>query len=295
MKNNHISKILSIAIIMLFIGISIQPALPSYSQPLNEKNQIKDGYTEVTVEVYGIKDFKNATFYLTNNESERLNSIITSYKNKMETANSLKESEYILNNTLDNLTNLGLINGKEIKDSIKTAKEIYENIGYKTDEQSTFEANVTINYLVFIALRANAAYFMPSYIAILYHYMMNYEYYQEHYPIFSKICESIFSIINSIAEYIENYLDTLVAFQILLLFFVCYYFINPFPIGYAVSFLGTDITDTGWVYAVGLKGIQSIKGKYRGALAGFTGLRIFIDSDYYMVGLALASALEEVD
>ena len=290
MKNNHISKILSIAIIILFIGISVQPALPSYSQPLNEKNQIKDGSTEVTVEVYGIKDFKNTTFNLTNKESERLNSIITSYKNKMETANSLKESEYILNNTLDNLTNLGLINGMEIKDSIKTAKEIYENIGYKTDEQSTFEDDVTINYLVFIALRANAAYFMPSYISILYHYIMNYEYYQEHHPIFAKICESILSIFLFIAEYFSS-----VATYLILLLVVWSHFINPFPIGYAVSFLGTDITDTGWVYAVGLKGIQGIKGKYRGALAGFTGLRIFIDSDYYMVGLALASALGEVD
>jgi hypothetical protein len=128
-------------------------------------------------------------------------SIIDRYENEIQTADSLQDSECILNNTLDNLTSLGLIDGNEVKGSIKTTKRIYEKIGYTLDRQSTIETDVNINYLTFIALRANSAYFFPSYVLILYYYLSNLDYYQEHHPIFSKICDSILVILLTLVGY----------------------------------------------------------------------------------------------
>ena len=178
-----------------------------------------------------------------------------------------------------------------------TAKKIYEDISNNIFRQSIIENNITVNYLVFIALRANGAYFMPSYMSVLYYYMLNDDYYQEHNPIFAKICESIILILSYIVNYIYEKLGggDRALLAIMGSFFLWIYFINLFPIGYTVSFLGTDYTDTGWVYSIGLKGIQVIQGKYLGTLLGFTGLRLFIDSDFYMFGLALGSSLKEVD
>ena len=289
-------KIVGVFIVCLFIGIIIHPTILCKTTLLDKDRLINNEYKEVNVEVYGINNFNSTTFFLTCEESEKLNSIIDRYKNELETVNSLEESEYILYNTLDNLSSLGLINSTEIKASIETAKKEYENISFD-DNKQIFENNMSVNFLAFIALRANSAYFMPSYIAILYNYISNYEYFQEHNPIFAKFCDSMMMILALIVGffYVISGGGEWALLGVLLPMFLWVYFINPFPIGYSVAFLGTDYTDTGWIYAIGLKGIQAVQGKYLGALGGFTGLRLFIDSDYYMFGLALGSAIEEVN
>ena len=81
------------------------------------------------------------------------------------------------------------------------------------------------------------------------------------------------------------------ALGLALIYILWIYFGNIFPIGYSVSLSYSNQKNYGWVYAAGLKGIQVLEGEYQGALAGFTGLRIFKDSDFFMFGFSLASVL----
>jgi len=296
MTRNHTRGILAVGIICLFVGVSIHPAFAVNSnKSLNEEKLNDDELTEVIIEVYGIKDFSNNTFYLTKEETEKLDLIISDFKINIDTTVARDESEYILNNTFDNLTELGLINGKEIKESIKISKKIFENIGYSTGKNSIFQNNMKIMFFVLIALRADYANFMPSYIAFLYRIYSNYDYYEKNHPILINIFNAILNSLANIAEILLGIFgaDYWGVFTIMLLSVLWFYF-NPFPIGYAVSLSYSNLNNYGWVRAIGLLGIQIIDGEFRGALGGFTGLRIFYKSDFYMFGFAFGSALEAV-
>ena len=153
-----------------------------------------------------------------------------------------------------------------------------------------------IMFCVLIALRADYANFMPSYIAFLYRIYSNYDYYEKNHPVLIKINNAILNSLEIIAGILLTIFgdDYWGVFTILFLSFLWIYF-NPFPIGYAVSLSYSNMNNHGWVRAVGLLGIQIIDGEYRGALGGFTGIRIFYKSDFYMFGFTFGSALEEIE
>lgn len=296
MKNKYYCKILSLCSVGLFIGIGIQPAFAFDMNKESIQTNHSDELTEVTIEVYGIRDFSSNTYYLTDEETEKLESIITNYKAKINNAKNIEESEYLLNNTYDKLAKIGLLDSAAVKESIILLKEFFKKIGYDLRENSLLQNDMKIMFLVAIALRADYANFMPSYIAFLYRIYLNYDFFEKNLPI-------VINIYNIMMNALANFLYHLIlifgtdywgVFTAVLLSVLWIYF-NPFPIGYSVSLSYSNMENHGWVAAIGLLGIQIIEGEYRGALAGFTGIRIFYKSDYYMFGFALGSALQEVD
>lgn len=295
MRKNMLSKILVMGIVVLFICVSFQPVLGTKTIKSVTEEEFNDNeLTEVIIETYGIKDVKKNTFYLTNEETEKLDLILTDSISKIDNATSIEESEIILNNTLDELTELGLINGDEIKENIKISKEVFKKIGYATEE-IPIEQKADINYLVLISLRANYAVFMPSYIAFIYRIIMDYDYYKENHPLLMILFDLTMGALAIILGILLTIFgDSEAGILAIVLLCALWVFFNPFPIGYAVSLYNGVQNNYGWVSLIGLLGYQKVEGEYRGALGGFTGLRIFHDSDFYMFGFALASAIEGI-
>jgi hypothetical protein len=61
-------KTLAFGIVLLFIGVAFAPSLHADVETPSEQEE----YSEVTIELYGIKNFKNTTFSLNKEEYEKL-------------------------------------------------------------------------------------------------------------------------------------------------------------------------------------------------------------------------------
>lgn len=199
---------------------------------------------------------------------------------------------------------IGLIKDLSIRDNIEEIVKFYNQYESRMIENNYIPHDYFINYLVWHVIKADYAFSVPVPLGIIIALIEEEEYFDQH-PYFEEFLLLIAAILSlkyviplwileKIYDSGNEYLFTVVSliFGLPLFFWVLFY--NPFPLGYfiALTFTNEEINH-GYVYGLGLKGIEFYEGSYRGALAGFYGIRLFYKNDFYFYGLSVATAFKE--
>ncbi len=99
-------KFLAVAVILLFIGLAITPSINA--------NVSKEALVEFTTEVCGLNGGKQ-TVKLTQEEAEEVEALFNSIREELDTTDSMKEAEKILNEAVVELDRYGLLGGLSIR------------------------------------------------------------------------------------------------------------------------------------------------------------------------------------
>ena len=287
-------KMLVVGVIVLFIGVGVQPAFADVSfEPDNSE------LVEITVQFYETDRTYNHTVLLTQEKAEELDNLINDFEIKLENADNKIETEAIYKDTIVSLNNLGLlpkdisiekaqrlVTGKEQDPRfVRIFKRLYDRYkgSWETDE----------NFLCLISGSTNHTSFIGPIGCLTFSIIEKLSYFFDNFPF--------------IYEYI--FWPILGIFLIPFGFFGGYiWLLNPLPLGYQIGFAEQFINNYGqldyWpaigtVHTNGLNGEKIWNGSFYGRLPileslnffigvfGFTGIKIFENYSYTYLGSAL--------
>jgi hypothetical protein len=120
MKRRMFGKGLAVAVIILFLGVSIQPVIATVQL---EDRDVE--YFDVTTEFVGLN--KKYTTQLTKEELEELNALFDSVSSNLNKSTSFKESVEIFRDSIINLDKFGLLGNVGIKESEKLVTNYFQN------------------------------------------------------------------------------------------------------------------------------------------------------------------------
>lgn len=118
MKQIIIGKGLTVAVIILFIGLAIQPSINA--------NTKQSEFVEITTKVYGLNGGKH-TVKLTQQEADEVKEIFNSIREKLNNTESKEESEEIFKEAVVELDRYGLLGGLSVKQAQKLVIGGYQN------------------------------------------------------------------------------------------------------------------------------------------------------------------------
>lgn len=104
MKKGSIRKGFVIGIILLFVGMGIQPAFAK--MPVDSNNS---ELVEITVEIYEVDKTYNHTVMLTREQAEELDILIKNIETELDSADNSNEAKKIFKDKIVSLNELGLI------------------------------------------------------------------------------------------------------------------------------------------------------------------------------------------
>ena len=302
MKDRMFRNALAVAIILLFIGVAVQPAIAEVSTELNNSE-----LEEVIIQFFEVDGIYEHSVMLTQNQLIELEYIISNLKNQLISTDNPVEVEMIYYNAIVSLNDLGLlpndmsidyaqrlVTGKEQNlRVIKLFERMYsknqDNLG-DNDNILCLIAGDTV-YTVFIGPFAllscllGASLFLRRFVFL--------EWFRLNYPEFFK----------DLWENFDNLYTILLYFRIYfwLVFGAALNYL-PLKIGAYINYgwlkmVGpnefVDIPAEGWISTTGLCGKKEISGKFSGRVIGFTGIKIIREFlDYYYLGAALKVNIE---
>jgi hypothetical protein len=298
-KKAQFTKILVFGVILLFIGIGVQPAFAEISiDPDNSE------LVEITVQFYDADRTYNHTVMLTKEKAQKLEYLEDNFKAQIDSIDNPIETETIIKNAILSLKELGLlpdyisidyaqslVTGKEQNPWIKSAFEKWTN-----KKKDSFNENE--NILCIILGDSNRTSFAgPVPILLLIHYVI----------IINRINRVLdwVSSTSKIGELLSNIFKELFReiYQFRLyfwLFLVAGINFLPLKIGAIIGygfpnfdpFSYDKYPAEGWVYTIGASGKKIWSGSFSGLVLGFTGIKIIRNYfDFFYFGTALQVVL----
>jgi len=120
MKQRMLSKGLAVAVILIFVGVGIQPAIATV-----ETENIDTEYYDVNIEFCGLG--KNITVQLTKQQLDELYLLFETIREQLNNTESIRETIKIYNEAIVELDNLGLLGGCSVKQVQELVTEGYQN------------------------------------------------------------------------------------------------------------------------------------------------------------------------
>ncbi len=259
MKQRIICKTLAVAVIILFLGLAIQPSVATV-QP----ESIDTEYFDVTTEFIGLG--KEQTVQLTKQQLDELDALFESIREQLNNTESKEEIIQIYNNAIKRLDSIGLLDDLSSKQAQKLATGIYQNQKIKNLIAERNHRTLGNRYC-FTVGNTNYHYFIS-----LGSQLINYELYSIIASFYQWIDDNFYLILPSITKLI------LLPFALIMELmdfasFLFSNFIRPLSIGNIICFgaylqsgYGGTIWEPsrGWVYTNGVDGVK----KWDGALWG---------------------------
>jgi len=302
MKEKMLNKTLVVGIIVLFVGVGVQPAFAEISiEP--ENNELE----EVTIQFFEADRKYNHTVMLTQEQVKELNNLISNFENRLNSTDNPIELETIYNDAIISLNALGFLPDHMSIDYVQrlvTGKEQDSriiNIFERTinSKKGSFEDDE--NFLCLISGRTTYAFSGGLSLRLI--------------LIWSEFLERLSENYYFFALFLSLFVDMLLIVPLLILVIFAPFIWNyiPISIGYDLGFGAiydfmweTKFPSKGWVHTTGLNGIKTWDGKmygniplekfyaflyyqcFPGAL-GFTGIKIPYGGDHsaFYFGFAL--------
>jgi len=124
MKDNWIKKSVVVSVILLFIGVTTAPSINVSVVKASDDNEL----VEVTTQVCGIKGDNNHTVQLTKQQAREIKTVFDDLKNRMSTAGSMEETQWIFNDTLTSMSRYNLLpNGMNIEQAKRLVSSTVHN------------------------------------------------------------------------------------------------------------------------------------------------------------------------
>jgi hypothetical protein len=302
MTNNPVLyKSLVVGVIVLFVGVGIQPAFADISIKSDNSELEK-----ITIQFFETDRTYNHTVLLTQEEVRKLDNLITNFNNRLESVDNPTETETIFKNTVVSFYNLGLLpKDVKIEDAQRLVTGMKQNPSivkslerWVGNHRGTFDDNE--NFLCLISGNTKYTIFQGPTGRIFYSLMDS----------FLVLLEKMFynhPILHSIL--LEIIIHPIIWFMILSTLF---WNTNPLPIGYEIGlgywsspmwFPPHYSPAEGWVKTLGLNGKKIWEGEFFGKLPipgflaylaecytgvlGFTGLKIGLFDSHFYMGSAL--------
>ena len=297
-KNKLSTKVSVVAVILLFVGVSIQPVFAEENSGFDNSE-----LTEITVKFYEKDRIYNHTVLLTAKQTKDLENLINTLKDQLESIDSSVDADIIYKNALVSLYEFGLFPENmsiEYAQKLVIDKErdpLITNVFEKYYKKKKSN-NENENSLCIILGDSNRTTFAgPVPILLLIHYVI----------IINRINRILdwVSSTSKIGELLSNIFKELFReiYQLRLYFWSFLVTgINSLPlkigsiIGYGFPnfdpFSYDQYPAEGWVYTIGASGKKIWSGSFSGLVLGFTGIKIIRDYfDFFYFGTALQIVL----
>jgi len=299
-------KTLVVGLIVLFIGIGMQPAIADVSFESDDSELV-----EITTEVCGLNGGKQ-TVKLTQQEAYEVEEIFNSIRERLNNTESREETEEIFKEAVVELDRYDLLGGLSVKQAQKLVIGEYQNTGVgkfleKIGNRYGYKSDNNSNALCLIAGEtSNTFVFGPSMIFR------------------ALVCTPLY-LFSWLIVIIWDRLETLglVRLSNFLHYYILvpideYFFISGFPFAELGGFIILGFQDElppghwnnfpakGWLWSQGLFGIREWEGVFYGNLngyigvSGFTGLKIggtifnLLGPKSYYLGSAFRVKIREV-
>lgn len=268
MNNRLFRKGIVLGIILLFVGIAIQPSIIADDSFKSDNSEI----VEITIQICNENGANDHTVMLTQEQAEELENIISTTKIKLDAAKTLEETSAIFNDTVVSLFELGVLpecmsieNAKRLVNGMDQNPRIVKKLE-RWFSRNQGNKGVEDNFLCLIAGHTDLTLFIgPSLIPILLLIL-----------IITMPLILLFKLSN-----IHFFPDNL--FKLLIIFgglnFLTWQFI-PIAVGHIIFLGGSSggmfpirIPADGWINTIGLLGITNWNSFY-GQIFGFTGIKI---------------------
>jgi len=319
-------KILSIGVIVLFLGLA---CAPSINADVSRDNEL----VEVITEICGLGGGKH-TVQLTQEEAEEVDRLFESIRERLNATKSREEAVEIFNDAIVELDKYGLIGGLSVEQAQRLVTKHYKNIkSINPSEQSKYVNNasnyILSNFFCLLTGRVNYGINFEGPFSRLCHYIY---YFTKNSIILNLYSNFIEPFLDIIMKYIDEYPNILgpISFVLLLpflpaFFSVFYMIFNPIIVSFSPVHLGSIIGIGGKLFfhssnstyscrgrlnTFGLLGAKNCSGNFYGhiivdpvqlffilwseasypGVLGFTGFRIEFENDEYPLFL-LGSAL----
>ena len=265
-------KLISVAVILLFIGLAFAPSINA--------NVGKEELIEFTTEVCGLHDGKK-TVKLTRQQADEVEALFDSIREQLNATESREEAEEIFKDAVVQLDKYGLLGGLGVKQAQRLLTSGYNNqIIEEFLNKTNIGLRVKRNYLCLLA--GNTDY--TSFDSFLSNFFLGLS--------FLFIGFEVFVLLWMTSYYFDN------------LFPIC--------LGHTISLgvQGTQWTypANGWVYTIGIIGVRKWEGDIIGdirqgilddliGITGFVGIKIFDNTvnDIFYMGFACRVKLSELD
>jgi len=282
MKHNWMKKSLVVSVILLFIGVAVAPSI---NQSIVTASQ-DDDLVEVTTQACGIQGYGDTTVKLTRQQYQDLEQYLVEFRARLNQTTTREEAIPIFKEAVVELDKYGLLpKGMSIEQAQKLVANGYEHqrnlqLIEKIYDKNPLPRSDVDNLFCLVAGKTNSNFILGPikggcfFTILLMAYIVWY---------IAGIIESLG--LEKLLEIVEGLYDVIEAFYLPVRGI-------PFEIGGFVTFGAvwyrweepTQYTaSNGWIYSLGLRGIQSIDGSFYGTiremlfgfyvgLSGFTGI-----------------------
>jgi len=257
-----IRKWLAVGIILLFVGVTIAPSINFNTV----KASTDDDLVEVTTQACGIQGYGDSTVKLTREQYQNLEEYLVAFRARLDQTSTSEEAIPIFKDAVVELDKYGLLpKGMSVERAQKFVTSGYQNQYSlqhlkKIYSKNSLNQTGVNNILCLVAGNTDYSLFIGpiSMIGLC---------------VYSIIFFPIL-IIGAIIPGLETLAEKMIT--ALLHFFSLARFI-PFEIMGFATFGGIggfgpysqSEPSCGWVYSLGLRGVQSINGSFNGAISGF--------------------------
>ena len=253
-----LSKGLAVAVIILFLGVGIQPAIATNESVKNDTN-----YYFVNVEFCGLG--KEYTVKLTQQQLDELDLFFETIREQLNSAESIEDTIHIYNNAFERLDSLGLLGDYSVNQVQELVTGRFQNSGFshlinKLSDRLPHDND--FNLFCLISGRTNGTSFLPLSTLI----------FQRFISIILKLPYLIFYILSS-------FLNPLFLYN-LLRFLISYRIPITLGIGSGIS-LGfynapSYVPANGWINTYGMVGHKNWNDTFYGQISKYYLLYVFL-------------------
>ena len=286
---NITKKSLVVAVILLFIGISIAPSI-NHSVVTASQD---DDLVEVTAQTCGIKGYGNTTVKLTKEQYQDLEQYLVEFRERLNQTSTREDAVPIFKEAVVELNKYGLLpKGMRVEQAQRVVTgqfcgKKYSHLFSKTLPRTNLSK---YNYLALVSGNVSGAPFMSTALMFISYILAG----NPPFTNFVNIRAALWFI--GLALLIANMMGSN---------------LPPIPISFLTNIYmisDMELTCTGWVETFGLLGKKSYEGTLNGILSsnfpdtidagifGFTGIKIHTGTeiyDYFFFGSALAVGIDD--
>ena len=304
-------KGLTLAIIILFIGVSFQPVfahdIKQTEETVIESTSGIDEKVEYVIQIVKTNKIIEHKVYLTQQQANELENLIEGIRFDLNNSDSIEETTEIYNDAINSFNNLDLfpedITLDEIKQLVFGETQKLYSIKFKKEIRAGFE-----NRFCLVAGKTSSTFFSGPTLLLFGSLYILFEYLSANFSNFKLL---------SLFFHILGFISLIISVPLMELFMIesYIYSIIPVSIGSIVTFgirtwsPGYHVyyyPAYGWIHTNGKNGVKNYSGWFYGqiftfdsgftwtayyiGIVGFTGIRIFsfsVDDINYYLGFAL--------
>jgi hypothetical protein len=276
MNTNVLRKSLAVAVILLFIGVSIAPSINiNVVKASNDNDRV-----EVTTQACGIKGFGNTTVKLTRQQYQNLEQYLVDFRARLNKTTTREEAVPIFKEAVVELNKYGLLpRGMSVQKAEKLVTGEYLN--KKTMDalellaKKKMVSNET-NYLCPTAGHIFNPLFITPLVLVSTPFLVLWMF---------ILLRFMFQYLGPILEFLINCLLLLCAIPVIILYDIS--FISPVSIILYSWFEGCNLS------TIGLLGMKNFNVDIEYEIYGFVGMKLMVDGfglfahDVYLLGFSL--------